>query len=700
MSLVALNMPYFPDPSIGRPVALGSIYVGEPDLDPEILANQKTISIRQEDGTEVPVSQPVLTGAGGIPMYAGSPVQILVDGDYSLKVLNKHGSQVYYIDSAVNLNPASVLNVFGAYDTIADLRDAAIYTNANAYLKGYSTVGDGGEGNFLWYPSDLSTEVAADTQSGIYVAPTSDLTGASGAWVRQYDGSVNVKWFGITESTTSAATWQGMIDLLVIEGVNTVRIPHWNIGAFDGEVDCKGIALVCDDATISIGTSNNTFVNYKSITGTSIAGIDVDKAIVHPSSSVNFNFFKALKRLDADSYLLYSPKIDPSEGVLEYRVQKNYVTATNSLGVSSNYRVVDVRNITDLITLKHTYDSTTVAVPSDSVTRQVGTGTSAANMAFWKLLPGESVTFSPGTVVDELSISFLLTVSSSPDVDISFDGVSVDTVSLVQGAGGADYMLHRVAVSPGNGNIVITNNSGSLSAYCAGVNAYHLTDVPSQIDADTVCFSRAAYDFMSPGSAIDYAFHRHSDDYAGTMPTGGSYHGGETVVSDNWYLDGYLLATPAIGDIVFGRRILHSSNVNIIWDDAEEINVVRLNEFGDGVLRSYVDADTGGMVFDNVWTMMWNPDVNFDAVRDVAAGEIVVDSAKTSYQRTNRISLTDGVNKYITNTFTLFDNERNTTGGPYVNDTTAKKIYYGPILFNKGVVGEIHSLQVTEFYGT
>lgn len=100
MSLVKLGVGYYPDPTRGRPVFNGSIYVGVPDTDPEIPANQLDISVRQENGTVVPVSQPVQTGAGGVPMYNGSPAQIVVDGNYSLKVLNNQGSQVYYSASA------------------------------------------------------------------------------------------------------------------------------------------------------------------------------------------------------------------------------------------------------------------------------------------------------------------------------------------------------------------------------------------------------------------------------------------------------------------------------------------------------------------------------------------------------------------------------------------------------------------------
>jgi hypothetical protein len=54
----------------------------------------------------------------------------------------------------------------------------------------------GRSGCFVFDPSDLATKVAADPAQGILVAPLSDATGASGAWVRRFDGPVNVRWFG------------------------------------------------------------------------------------------------------------------------------------------------------------------------------------------------------------------------------------------------------------------------------------------------------------------------------------------------------------------------------------------------------------------------------------------------------------------------------------------------------------------------
>jgi hypothetical protein len=91
-------LPYIPDPSQGRPLANGSLFFGLPDLDPKILANQVPVSVIQENGIVVPVTQPIMTGAGGVPIYNGSPVEISVSAsEYSFKALNSQGGQVYFI---------------------------------------------------------------------------------------------------------------------------------------------------------------------------------------------------------------------------------------------------------------------------------------------------------------------------------------------------------------------------------------------------------------------------------------------------------------------------------------------------------------------------------------------------------------------------------------------------------------------------
>lgn len=62
----------------------------------------------------------------------------------------------------------------------------------------------GREGIFVFDSADLSALVAADPNQGVYVAPASDLTGASGAWVRKHDGPMLARWFGTFDPAGSA----------------------------------------------------------------------------------------------------------------------------------------------------------------------------------------------------------------------------------------------------------------------------------------------------------------------------------------------------------------------------------------------------------------------------------------------------------------------------------------------------------------
>ena len=71
-----------------------------------------------------------------------------------------------------------------ALQALATSNGTALLTQANLF------------GTFNWNSANLSTQVTNDPGQGIYVAPASAPTGASGAWVRQYAGKVNITWWG------------------------------------------------------------------------------------------------------------------------------------------------------------------------------------------------------------------------------------------------------------------------------------------------------------------------------------------------------------------------------------------------------------------------------------------------------------------------------------------------------------------------
>lgn len=151
--------PYLPDPTQGRPLANANLYIGEPDLDPEIEANRKTIIVIQEDGTEVnvpPASQPLVTGAGGIILYQGSPVQLEVEDSYSFKVTDEFDVQVYYFNEVTdNLEFTSpFLQALNFYEN-----DAASASNAYVIEPPISPAPDSllDDQLIAWRPSDDNT---------------------------------------------------------------------------------------------------------------------------------------------------------------------------------------------------------------------------------------------------------------------------------------------------------------------------------------------------------------------------------------------------------------------------------------------------------------------------------------------------------------------------------------------------------------
>ena len=83
-------------PDKDKAVSGGVMYFGASFLDPEQPQNQRRVYLIQEDGSAIPISQPINLGSGGLPYYNGSPAKIAISGSYSWKVLDKNGEQVYY----------------------------------------------------------------------------------------------------------------------------------------------------------------------------------------------------------------------------------------------------------------------------------------------------------------------------------------------------------------------------------------------------------------------------------------------------------------------------------------------------------------------------------------------------------------------------------------------------------------------------
>lgn len=90
------------------------------------------------------------------------------------------------------------------YATRVALAAATPTDKDDAYLTEFNR-----KGKFVFDASDLSASVTADPMQGVFVAPSSDTTGASGAWVRQEITRLDPRWFGAqtVPNGTPSALW-------------------------------------------------------------------------------------------------------------------------------------------------------------------------------------------------------------------------------------------------------------------------------------------------------------------------------------------------------------------------------------------------------------------------------------------------------------------------------------------------------------
>lgn len=133
-SAVRISNPYlhvvYPD--TGRPVAGGYMYFGSPSTDPTDPEFQKRVYLIQEDGTAVPIAQPVELSAGGVPLYNGSPAVLAVDGDYSWTVLDASLATVYTNPKTSNPNlSSSSATIIEDFETLTASQQYVTFDNVD-----------------------------------------------------------------------------------------------------------------------------------------------------------------------------------------------------------------------------------------------------------------------------------------------------------------------------------------------------------------------------------------------------------------------------------------------------------------------------------------------------------------------------------------------------------------------------------------
>lgn len=175
-----------------KELANGKIYIGKIDTDPTIPENQIQVYIENEDGSLVPVPQPIVINAGGFPVYNGQIAKFVTVEGHSMAVYDSFNAQQFYFHNIYDPQQFSkqILSIDGE-----SVIGGGFYSDIRSYkgnsnqikCTGRSNLFDGAYGTFAL---DISDTASSDNGGTVLV------DGMGRRWKRQYDGYVNILWFG------------------------------------------------------------------------------------------------------------------------------------------------------------------------------------------------------------------------------------------------------------------------------------------------------------------------------------------------------------------------------------------------------------------------------------------------------------------------------------------------------------------------
>lgn len=132
-----------------------------------------------------------LAGREDLLLGSGTQTQTRGGVDVSISRINALSIPYYPNGSAVSTPVGTTLDRLDGIDGIDSLRALTPIGGETYWLNYHTTEGDGGGGKFRAYTGESAGTYTDD--NGVTILPTGD---GSAAWVREYSGPVDVRWFG------------------------------------------------------------------------------------------------------------------------------------------------------------------------------------------------------------------------------------------------------------------------------------------------------------------------------------------------------------------------------------------------------------------------------------------------------------------------------------------------------------------------
>jgi hypothetical protein len=272
-------------------------------------------------------------------------------------------SQLMSVPYALYSQSTNSNNSLRVVSTINDLRTIVGSLGDVIYIKGHTTPGDGGGGNFIWkndskLKTSSSTPAPAhsfDNDGTIIQAVIGGTPNDTGRWVRQFDGYVDVRFFGA-------------FGLFAINCTKKIQraIDFAGINASVGDPPTKGTTVffpnggyIVDKIILKNGiTLLGDSIDKTAIISTISGDVDYNIGMVAPYTNnylfemepgpiqISMSNFNILGRLTTKGCFFFEAKTDGTHGGLWYSTFKNIkITGFNGDGIylkggaGSNYTI-------------------------------------------------------------------------------------------------------------------------------------------------------------------------------------------------------------------------------------------------------------------------------------------------------------------------------------------------------------------------
>lgn len=201
MQAVKFIFPWFPDID-GTALDNGSIFIGKPNLNPELDQNQ--LPVFADAAGTIPLSQPIKT-MSGLPSNAGSPVNIFVEGDYAITVRNKSNAFIYSSPTNVEVTvPSGGTGSGNIVDDFGAIPNDPTVDNTAAFQE----VINSGSGRIFVPPGSYNIDelliIDCENLELIGVPGATFITSSTLTELAQIVRMSNVKFYGIIFESTYA----------------------------------------------------------------------------------------------------------------------------------------------------------------------------------------------------------------------------------------------------------------------------------------------------------------------------------------------------------------------------------------------------------------------------------------------------------------------------------------------------------------